>query len=67
MKISQINDSPIGNCFHESGVNTIFNAVIQTVDKFEVDSDQLLAWTDYIIKSMKTLQAQIKDCEKKTA
>lgn len=65
MKLSQINESPIGNTFHESGVTTIFNALAQTVDEFEVDSDQLIAWTDHIIKSMKTLQAQIKDCEKK--
>ena len=65
MKLSQINESPIGNTFHESGVTTIFNALAQTVDEFEVDSDQLNAWCEYIIKSMKTIQAVIKDCERK--
>jgi len=65
MKLSQINESPIGNTFHESGVTTIFNALAQTVDEFEVDSDQLNAWCEHIIKSMKMIQSVIKDCEKK--
>ena len=65
MIIKQIDETPIGNSFHDSGVTTIFNALAQTVDEFEVDSDQLNAWCEYIIKSMKTIQAVIKDCEKK--
>ena len=65
MIIKQIESSPVGNNFHESGVTTIFNALSHTVDGFEVDSDQLMAWTDHIIKSMKNLQSVIKDCEKK--
>jgi len=65
MIINQISNTPIGDCFHDSGVTTIFNALSETVDNFEVDSDQLNAWTEHIIKSMKTLQAQIKDCERK--
>jgi len=65
MKIVQEENTPIGNCFHDSEVTTIFNALAQTVDEFEVESDQLMAWSDFIIKSMKTLQAQIKDCERK--
>lgn len=65
MIITQIDESPVGNCFHDSGVTTIFNALAQTIDEFELDSDQLIAWTDHIIKSMKSLQSQIKECEKK--
>ena len=65
MKLIQEEESPIGNCFHESGVTTIFNALAQTIDEFEVESDQLMAWTDHIIKSMKQVQAAIKDCERK--
>ena len=65
MKIRQEEESPIGNCFHDSGVWTIFNAISSTVDDFEIDSDQLSTWCDFVIKSMKQLQNQIKDCEKK--
>lgn len=65
MKVRQEEDSPIGNCFHDSGVTTVFNALAQTVDDFEIDTDQLNAWCEHIIKSMKTLQYQIKDYEKK--
>ena len=65
MKLSKINESPIGNTFHESGVTTIFNVLAETVDEFYVDSDQLSAWCDHIIKSMKLIQSVIKDCEKK--
>jgi len=65
MIIKQIDETPIGNTFHDSGVTTIFNALAQTVDEFEVESDQLYAWCDHIIKSMKMIQSVIKDCEKK--
>ena len=65
MIINQIGETPIGDTFHDSGATTVFNALAQTVDGFKVDSDQLMAWTDHIIKSMKQIQAAIKDCEKK--
>lgn len=65
MIIKQIDETPIGNNFHDSGVTTIFNALAQTVDEFEVESDQLNAWCEHIIKSMKMIQSVIKDCEKK--
>lgn len=65
MKISQIDESPIGNYFHDSGVMTIFNALVETVDNFEVDSDQLYAWCEGVVKSIKGLQAKIKECERK--
>ena len=65
MIINQINETPIGNTFHESGVTTVFNALAQTVDEFKVNSDQLNAWCEHIIKSIKMVQSVIKDCERK--
>lgn len=64
MKVSQVESSPIGDYFHDSGVFTIFNALTSTVDEFEVDTDQLKAWCGMIIKSVKGLQGLIEKIEK---
>lgn len=64
MRVSQVEQSPIGNYFHDSGVTTVFNALAQTVDDFEIDTDQLNSWCENIIKSIKGLQSHIKACEK---
>lgn len=64
MKITQVENTPIGNYFHDSGVNTIFNALATKVDDFEVDTDQLNAWCDIIIRDLKGLQGTISKCEK---
>lgn len=64
MKIRQEENSPIGNYFHDSGVWTLFNALSSTVDDFEIDTDQLCAWCEGVISSIKGLEGMIKKCEK---
>ena len=64
MKVCQHENSPIGDYFHDSGVFTIFNALMSTVDDFEVDTDQLKAWCGMIIKSVKGLQSLIEKIER---
>ena len=63
MTITQIEDTPIGNHFHDSGIYTVFNALCSTVDEFEVESDQLNAWCDILINDLKGLKSVIKKCE----
>lgn len=64
MKFVQQENTPIGDYFHDSGVYTIFNALMSTVDDFEVDTDQLNAWCGIIINDIKGLQNFIKKIEK---
>lgn len=64
MKIRQEDSTPIGDFFHDSGVNTVYNAIANTVDEFEVDTDQLTFWCDAVIDKMKQLKSQISKVEK---
>lgn len=63
MNIKQEENTPIGDYFHDSGVWTVFNALASTVDDFDVDTEQLNAWCESIVKSLKGLQGIIKKCE----
>lgn len=66
MTITQVEDTPIGNYFHDSGATTVFNALATTVDEFEVESSQLNAWCDILINDLKGLKNIIKKCEQQT-
>ena len=66
MTIRQEETTPIGDYFHDSGVWTVFNALCSTVDDFEIESDQLNAWCDMIVNSIKGLKSVIKKCEQQT-
>lgn len=66
MTIRQEETTPIGDYFHDSGVWTVFNALCSTVDDFEVESDQLNAWCDMIVNSIKGLKGVISKLEKET-
>lgn len=66
MTITQVEDTPIGNYFHDSGATTVFNALATTVDEFEVESSQLNAWCDILINDLKGLKNVIKKCEQQT-
>lgn len=66
MTIRQEEETPIGNYFHESGVYTVFNALCSTVDETEVESEQLKAWCDILINSLKGLKGIVQKCEKET-
>ena len=64
MKIRQEENTPIGNYFHDSGVKTIFDALATKVDSFDVDTDQITAWCDIVIRDLRGLQGLVSKCEK---
>ena len=66
MNVRQEETTPIGDYFHDSGVYTVFNALCSTVDEFEVETEQLNAWCDMIINSIKGLKGVIRKCEQQT-
>ena len=63
MIIRQEERTPIGDYFHDSGLFTVFNALTNEVDEFEVDTDKLCSWIDNLITNLKGLKSQIKKCE----
>lgn len=63
MIVRQEESTPIGNFFHDSGVSKVFTALETTVDDFEVNTDQLLSWCDFIVDKIKLLKGQIKKVE----
>ena len=63
MIIPQEESTPIGDYFHDSGMNTFFQKLHESVDEFDVDADNLNAYCDKIIECAKGLKAQIKKAE----
>lgn len=63
MIIRQEETTPIGDCFHDSGMWQIFNQIFVNVDDFEVDTTQLYNWTDNLISTLKGFKSHIKKCE----
>jgi hypothetical protein len=57
MIIRQEESTPIGNCFHDSGLMKVFEKLKDTVDKFEVDTDDIQTYCDDMIASLKTLKS----------
>ncbi len=60
MVISQIESTPIGDYFHDSGVFRVFNQLTEKVDDFEVDTDELCVYCDSLISLLKGLKSKIK-------
>lgn len=63
MIIRQEESTPIGDFFHDSGVSKVFDALATTVDDFEVNTERLSSWCDFIIDKIKGLKGQIKKIE----
>lgn len=63
MIIRQEETTPIGDYFHDNGINKIFENISNTVDEFEVDTDELDSYCDALINSIKGLRSQIKKVE----
>jgi len=57
MIIQQEESTPIGNCFHDSGLMKVFEKLKDTVDEFEVDTDDIQTYCDDMIASLKTLKS----------
>ncbi|SEP82967.1 hypothetical protein SAMN04487977_101549 [Treponema bryantii] len=63
MKLSQIENTPIGNYFHDSGIFQVFNELAKNVDDFEADSDELCVYCDSLVSMLKGLKSKIKQVE----
>ena len=57
MIIQQEESTPIGNCFHDSGILKIMEKLQDSVDEFEVDTDNIQTYCDALITSLKTLKS----------
>ena len=57
MIIQQEESTPIGNCFHDSGILKIMEKLQGSVDEFEVDTDDIQTYCDALIASLKTLKS----------
>ena len=63
MIIRQEESTPIGNYFHDSGILKVFTKLEESVDKFEVETNDLKAYCDNLITSLKGLKNQINATE----
>jgi chromosome segregation ATPase len=63
MIIRQEDTSPIGDFFHDSGINKIYDALRDEVDEFSVNSDRLCSWIDFLNTKLKQLKNQVKKIE----
>ena len=60
MLVRQIDSTPIGDYFHDSGITKVFEKLTKMVDEFEVDTDELTIFCDSLISSLKGLKTKIK-------
>lgn len=63
MIIRQEENTPIGDFFHDCGISKVFEKITNTVDEFEVDTDDLNSLCDSLINLSKSLKAQVKKVE----
>lgn len=59
MIIRQEESTPIGDYFHDNGILKTFEKIKETVDEFEVDSEELMTDCDFLISALKGLKVQI--------
>lgn len=63
MKIRQEESTPIGDFFHDSGLMKIFNCIRNSVDEFEVDTDELSDLCDRLASAAKMLKGIVRKAE----
>ena len=63
MLIRQEETTPIGDTFHDSGILKVMEKLKDTVDEFEVDTDDIQTYCDNLITSLKNLKAVTKKAE----
>lgn len=63
MLIRQEENTPIGDFFHDCGISKVFSRLTDTVDEFEVDTDELSNLCDTLVTLSKNLKSQIKKVE----
>ena len=63
MIIRQEESTPIGDTFHDTGILKVVEKLKETVDGFEVETDDIQTYCDNLITSLKTLKAVTKKAE----
>lgn len=63
MIIEQVESSPIGDYFHDSGIKGMFLNIENSVDSFEIESTELIVYCDSFIQAIKGLKSKIKSVE----
>ena len=57
MVIRQEENTPIGNYFHDAGILKVFEMLQAEVDEFEVETENIKAYCDNLITSIKGLKS----------
>lgn len=63
MTIRQEESTPIGDYFHDRGIQKIFEKLSEKVDDFEIDTEEINSYCDGLIQSLKGLKAHVKKVE----
>lgn len=63
MIIQQVETTPIGDTFHDSGILKVIEKLKDIVDEFELDTDDVVNYCDNLITSLKNLKAVTKKAE----
>lgn len=63
MNIRQEESTPIGDYFHDADISKIFDKLKDSVDEFEVETDDVNAYCDALIDSLKGLKTHVKKVE----
>lgn len=57
MIVRQEENTPIGNYFHDNGILKVFDMLQNEVDEFEVETENIKAYCDNLITSLKGLKS----------
>lgn len=63
MIISQIESTPIGDYFYDSGIKKVYEKLAEQIDEFQVETQDLNVYCDSLITSLKGLKNVIKKVE----
>ena len=63
MIIRQEESTPIGDQFHDSGILKMVEKLTDTVDEFELDTDDVQTYCDGLITALKSLKVVTKKAE----
>jgi len=57
MIVSQEENTPIGNFFHDNGILKVFEMLQAEVDEFEIETENIKVYCDNLISSLKGLKS----------
>lgn len=65
MIIRQEENTPIGNYFHDNGILKVFDMLQDEVDEFEVETENIKAYCDNLITSLKGFEVNYRKNRKR--